>query len=322
MKKNLLLFLVLGSLSTFAGKVKSEEICYYSNVKDFKNCRTNKQRKIVPKYPILVEDQTKNSLFYYFMWSGDEPYILQSSNYSAQTFNKLNFTSLKIKSNNGDNIQLEFTEKTARNRIFGVSTKINSKRSINIDSKDILSWNYSFKDEYSPGCLVNCEMRLSKFKLKYLDDFGNKKEIKGNYRTNYREGSSIVKNLLENISKLKMFESRNQLDSLNAKLQRNEKRYSIIRNNIIDDDPKLSNCLQLNEVKFPKLSSELKNLSKKINSLRNKLNLPPNTKLKKICGEIPGRRPLWMEKKMKECFEFSTKKERDYCINIYSPYGK
>ena len=33
-------------------------------------------------------------------------------------------------------------------------------------------------------------------------------------------------------------------------------------------------------------------------------------------------RPTWMEEKIKECYAYSTKKERDYCIDVYSPFGK
>ena len=33
-------------------------------------------------------------------------------------------------------------------------------------------------------------------------------------------------------------------------------------------------------------------------------------------------RPPWMEEKIKECYAYSTKKERDYCIDVYSPFGK
>ena len=33
-------------------------------------------------------------------------------------------------------------------------------------------------------------------------------------------------------------------------------------------------------------------------------------------------RPAWMEEKIKECYAYSTKKERDYCIDVYSPFGK
>jgi len=33
-------------------------------------------------------------------------------------------------------------------------------------------------------------------------------------------------------------------------------------------------------------------------------------------------RPSWMEEKIKGCLEYPTKKQRDYCINVYSPNEK
>ena len=33
-------------------------------------------------------------------------------------------------------------------------------------------------------------------------------------------------------------------------------------------------------------------------------------------------RPPWMEEKIKGCYLYPTKKQIDYCINVYSPFGK
>tara|TARA_B100001057_G_scaffold144935_1_gene144839 strand:- start:1860 stop:2831 length:972 start_codon:yes stop_codon:yes gene_type:complete len=322
MKFKLFVIFFIGFLEILFGEIKAEEICFYSNVKEFKKCKKNNEIKILPNYPLVIENQTNNSLFYFFIWAGDKPQIFKSSNYSAQNLRKINFTGMKIESSSEESIQIQLAKQTFTNGIFGGSTKINSKRAINIDSNDILSWNYSYKEEYTPGCLVNCEWRLTQFNLNYLDNLGNKKEIKGNYRTNYREGSSVVENLLENISKLKNFESKNVLDTLNSKLKRNEKRLAILKSIILIENPSSEECLSLNEVKFPQLSKEFKQLSKTINPLRKKLSLPRTNEFENICGEIPGQRPLWMEEKIKGCYKYPTKKQRDYCIKVYSPYGK
>ena len=281
MKKNLLLFLVLGFFSTFTGKIKSEEICFYSNPIEFKNCKKDPNKNLLPKYPLNIEDSMRR--IYFFMWSGDGPYSLKSIN-SLNAGLNLNFTNLSIKSSQGKNLEFIFKEKTsgAWNGIF--TKKYNSLNTTKINSKDILSWKFTFKDEFIPACFVNCKWRYSKFVINYLDDFGNRKEIKGNYRTNYRDGSSVIKDLLQNISKLNDFESRNEIDSINSKLKLNEKNSLIIKSIIYLNEDNNEKCFTAKENKFPELTARYKNLYRTINPLRAKLDLPSSNDLKPICN--------------------------------------
>ena len=283
MKKNLLLFLFLGFLSTFTGKLKSEEICYYSNPIEFKNCKKDPNKNLQPKYPLNIEDYMRRIVF--FMWSGDEPYSLKLNPFTpGLNLNNISFTNLSIKSSQGKNLEFIFKEKTSGvwNGIF--TKKYNSLNTRTINSKDILSWEFTFKDEYIPGCWANCKWRYSKFVINYLDDFGNRKEIKGNYRTNYRDGSSVIKNLLKNISKLNNFESRNEIDSINSKLKLNEKNTLIIKSIIYLDEDNNEKCFTAKENKFPELTARYKNLYRTINPLRAKLDLPTSNDLKPICN--------------------------------------
>ena len=276
----LLVFLFLGFLSTNAGEIKPEEICYYTNPIEFRNCKRDPDKNLLPKYPLNIEDDMRK--IYFFMWLGDEPYnfkYLLNTGVNPNT----SFTNLSIKSEKGKSIEFIFKEKTTSgwNGIF--TKKYNSLKTTKINSEDILSWDFSSKDENLQGCFVNCKWRYSQFDINYLDDFGNRKYIKGNYRTNYREGSSIIKNVLENISKLKIYESRNEIDSLNSKLKRNEKN-SIITKSIINNDENSSGkCFEAKANNFPELTARYKKLYKTINPLRAKLDLPPNTELKPIC---------------------------------------
>ena len=58
MKIKLLIILFLGFLSTFAGEIKAEEICYYSNPDQYRDCNRKSGVKIYPKYPFLREQPT------------------------------------------------------------------------------------------------------------------------------------------------------------------------------------------------------------------------------------------------------------------------
>ena len=37
-------------------------------------------------------------------------------------------------------------------------------------------------------------------------------------------------------------------------------------------------------------------------------------------SQLSKSRPEWMEEKIKGCQKYPTKTQRDYCINVYSPY--
>ena len=283
MRIKLFIILFIGFLSTFAGEIKAEEICYYTNPIDFRNCKRDPDRNLLPKYPLNIEDDMRK--IYFFMWLGDEPYNFQSLNLNEGFNDNISFTNLSIKSEIGKIIEFIFKEKTSSgwNGIF--TKKYNSLKTTKINSEDILSWNFSYKDENLPGCFVNCKWRYSKFVINYLDDFGNRKEIKGNYRTNYRDGSSIVKNLLRNISKLNNFEIRNEIDILNTKLKTNEKNSLIIKSIIYLREDNNETCFTAKDNKFPELTARYKKIYKTINPLRSKLDLPPSTEIKPICNQ-------------------------------------
>ena len=59
------------------------------------------------------------------------------------------------------------------------------------------------------------------------------------------------------------------------------------------------------EIKLP--------IEKKFNSLNKEL----TKELTKLENEPP--RPAWMEEKIKGCEKYKTKKQRDYCFNVYTP---
>ena len=135
----------------------------------------------------------------------------------------------------------------------------------------------------------------------------------------------MISELLEITSGIKKNDKRDQnfIDKLiYERIKDIETRLAVIKLYIKDREQKESDCLNVNETKFQDLIKEYKTLSREIRPLRKKLNLPINSDSKKICGEPKGSRPLWMEEKIKGCYKYPTKKQRDYCINVYSPYGK
>tara|TARA_Y100000589_G_scaffold276930_1_gene271635 strand:- start:115 stop:963 length:849 start_codon:yes stop_codon:yes gene_type:complete len=282
MKKKLLIFLFFGILSTFIGEIKAKEICYYTNPIEFKNCKQDQYTNLLPRYPLNIEDKFRK--IYFFMWLGDEPSKFKSLNSLREGSNKnISFTNLSIKSAKGESLEFLLKDKTITWTEI-IPKKYNSLKTININSEDILSWSFTFKDENIQGCFVNCKWRYSQFDINYLDDFGNRKYIKGNYITNYQEGASIIKNFLKNISKLKVYDSRNEIDILNSKLKRNQKNIMIIKSIIKNDENNKGECFEAKVNKFPELTKRYKNLYETINPLRAKLDLTASTELKPICN--------------------------------------
>ena len=187
-----------------------------------------------------------------------------------------------------------------------------------IPNNKILSWT---KED------INCygDTTHNLYSINYLDENFNLKQIvfrNGNYRT-LKE--TLISELLEITSGMKKNDKRekNYTDKLiYERIKDMNKRLAVIKLLIKNKDQQESDCLNVNETKYPDLIKEYKNLSRAIRPLRKKLDLPFNDDFKRICGEPKGSRPLWMEEKIKGCYKYPSKKQRDYCINVYSPYGK
>ena len=91
-------------------------------------------------------------------------------------------------------------------------------------------------------------------------------------------------NLLNNFSGLDNGASRNINQIRSEKLKENEKRTIIIQSIIKTSEDDINKFIKADGTKFPNLIKEYKDLSKTINPLRSKLDLPPSNDLKPICN--------------------------------------
>ncbi len=295
MRFKLLAILFLGFLSTFAREIKAEEICYYSNPDQYRDCSrakiNNGEIQLKPKYPLTT-------------YSG--PYDQKIRNYPYVATPGV-WKTVHLESENGNDLII-----ILRDEKYGlISIKRLSEKKFTINTSDIIDWNYEWTPNRGGGI----------FQFSYLDNLGSEKKIKFEKILKRRFGD-LLPTFFYVITKRNPGEKKQIQEILYSKLKRNEKRLAILKSIILIENPSSEKCLSLNEVKFPQLSKEFKQLSKTINPLRKKLSLPRTNEFENICGEIPGERPLWMEEKIKGCYKYPTKKQRDYCIKVYSPYGK
>ncbi len=275
------------------GEIKAEEICYYSNPDQFRDCAKKSKLKTSPKYPLST-------------WSG--PSDLKIRNFPFYGWNIGNiYKTIEFESKTPNDIKI--TLRDERYGVFGL--KRLSEKSILINSSDIISWDSKWDSASGTGM----------FDLNYVDNYGVAKNIKFQ-KLFKRRFADMQETYFKEITRLGAGEKNSIKNILNSKLRRNEKKLSVIKRIILIEEDNTKNCLNLNEVKFPGLTTEFKKLSKTINPLREKVDLPQLSQFNKICGDISGVRPQWMEEKIKGCNKYPTKKQRDYCINVYSPYGQ
>ena len=47
--------LFIGSISTYVGEIKAEEVCSFTSAEEYEKCFNNINALKVPKYPLLIE---------------------------------------------------------------------------------------------------------------------------------------------------------------------------------------------------------------------------------------------------------------------------
>ena len=299
-----ILFLFIGFLSTFIDATKGEEICSFTSAEEYEKCFNNIYALRVPNYPLLikggggankykiVQEFTNNSC------TGSS----WSPNLKRLHLGSITGKELLVK----EGVWKRFTNKNIR--VY---------KDYEIPSRKIIQW--SKEKIYCNGIYEDF------YSVSYLGPSFNLKKLyfrNGSYGT---KKGDLISELLEITSGMKKNEKRNTNYSeelIYERMKDIQKRLAVINLFIKDKDQLESDCLNVNETKYPDLIKEYKTLLREIRPLRKKLNLPNNDDLKKICGEPKGSRPLWMEEKIKGCYKYPTQKQRDYCINVYSPYGK
>ena len=302
------IFLFIGLFSCFAGEIKAEEIkaeeiCLYTSVEEYEKCFKNIYALRVPKYPLLIKGGGGNNKYR----------LVQEITKNSCTGSSWspNLKRLHLGSRTGKELLVK----------EGVWKRFSNKnikvfKEYEIPSRRIVQW--SKEKIYCNGIYEDF------YSVSYLDQSFNLKKF--HFRTGLygTKKGDLISELLEITSGMKKNEERDTKYSevlIYERIKDIEKRLAVIKLYIKDKDQPQNDCLNVNETKYPDLVKEYNSLSTEIIPLRKKLNLPLNEDFKKICGEPKGSRPLWMEEKIKGCYKYPTKKQRDYCIDVYSPYG-
>ena len=255
-------FFLIGTLSLIAGGIKANEVCNYSNDKDYKICKRNNSSITIPSYPFDLKGGGEMRKYMIYLWEKDY-------NFCDDLVKKgLGFNRINIESKKGK--ELIVSKGTFKN----LSADINVNKKENIPYEHIIKWT---KKDFS--CW---EWPHVKYSISYLDENYKIKDLF--FSTGPRtEKDSMISGLLENISKLKNDESRTVNAAINLKLNNKKKELEIIKSIIRTSDEK-ENCLLVENLKYPLLVSRYKELSQDINPLRAKLDLPPSSDLKPVCN--------------------------------------
>ena len=267
MRFKFLLILFLGLFISFGGEIKAQEnICKYSNYKDYKKCK-KKGLLSVPEYPI------EN-----FHWTTVAMGPCISCVDQAAVGNAHQITELKAFSRN--HVQVFKGYKTVG--LFGLTWRrpFTNKETIKINPNNIISMK---KRDYFSQTLFGRPL-YREYKIKYIDDYG---EVESLEFEQFLEGKSgtfdIVGDYLIYASNLNWDEEKS-VKSLREKiLKENEKNIEIIKSIILTKNNTLKNCIEVKDTKFPELVQKYENISRTINPLRMKLDLPPSSDLKLIC---------------------------------------
>ena len=267
MKKKLLIFLFLGFLSTYFGEAKSEEVCSFSTPMQYAKCKKKSNSKIIPQYP-LVSGRNKLIPDDDFIWQGKKSF--ESIWVVGPTYTILKFETF-------DGNEIKVTKSINMNQSWNYKK---NPKSFLINGEDIISWKYNLEDKYSN---LGFKSESYTFDINFINESGTKKTLSG--RTLMRSGRfGFLKFLLEESSGMKSNQERVISEMIMKKLNKNQKRVTIIQSILKMPENKPEECIDMNETKFPELAKEYRKLSKTINPLREKLDLPPLSDLKPICN--------------------------------------
>ena len=285
MKFRYLLAGVFISVLTFSSVIKTkaeEDICYFSNPKEYKDCYKNeKATKRSPSFPIIVGD---GDVFSYRLKKECPKYNKNCLN--IQKNNSL----IRLKSKTGDELIL-IPGKPGNPLIpKSKSYKENIEGLTEIPAMNILSWS---KDMTRYKYVAYQGLWHVLYRVSYLDEMLDNQDIyflmiaeQKMWPYSPPEGN-LISELISHISGLVEDEKRSS-DYINnlisTKLNNSEKRLDIIRSIIKVKGSIDSECLIASETKYPDLVDKYKNLLNTINPLRAKLNLDPSNTIKPICN--------------------------------------
>lgn len=248
--------------------------CNYKSIKEFKECLSSGKINLNQNFPAYFGDgggdEHKFILFFYCP-NEDKGCLEIRKKYKA----------IRLTSKDGKNIEVGYGK---------ISTwtfqKFKIKDKLNIPSENIISW--SKKPNYISENWNNFKFDI--YNISYIDKLYNLKNLyflfasennyAGNTRIRVQQHSQYVDRFLKSITNLE----NNEISNGNNQRIFNKaiKEMEVIKS--IIDISKNANCVELNELKFSELSQKYRILSKNINPLRAKLDLPPSTDLKPICN--------------------------------------
>ena len=263
MIRKTILFLFIALSLLFLREIKAEEnICKYSNYKEYKKCKKN-GLTTVPKYPI------EN-----FHWSivSMGPGIGYVN--PAAMGNAFQATELKAFSSN--HLQVITGSKTVGFIGFTWRRPFINKKTIKINPNKIIS--LKKREIHS---------RWREYKIKYMDDFG---EVEFLEFQQYLEGRNgifdIVGDYLTYATNLNWGEEKSVKSLREQYLKENEKNLTIIKSIIKLKEDNEADCFEAKNSKFPELTRRYEKLYETINPLRAKLDLSPSSNLRKICNNL------------------------------------
>ena len=260
MRFKLLVILFIGFLSTYAGEIKAEEICYYSNPNENKKCIEEKPdliRKI--KFPLKIGNYSK-----YVIWEyGSSPRnFLQINLIDENTMNILGGTN------------------------FGplIWSKYKGKKYLEIDEKDIYYWEKKFVVPKYPYWEGVGSFKYEAYQIGYINEYGELKELLFLRNILNFKGDEIFSEIFKDFLNSESGEKKDLNNLINARLNKNVKELTIISSAIKTNENKVKKCFEANIANFPDLILRYKKLYRTINPLRAKLDLPPSSDLKPICN--------------------------------------
>tara|TARA_B100001057_G_scaffold144935_1_gene144840 strand:- start:2835 stop:3740 length:906 start_codon:yes stop_codon:yes gene_type:complete len=295
--KKLITFLFIGFLSTFFGEIKAE----VKTISQETVCKHLLCSNL--EYPISFggHGNSKERIGFNQLRSPNSENLNWHINYDYV---------LKLKSTDGNSLYID--EYKVRypcgGFLGGCNNYLKLSKSLVIPSENIIYWgkyNFSIRPNFSlkktkifskkiliPRIPNSNRLGLSHFdnvvfEIGYLSNTGRFKQYFITADSYSIPKDSFTSRFLKKVTKLNSGEviSDEKIEYVLLKLfNKNEKKLTIIQSIIkISKDVK-KNCIEADGTKFPDLIKEYKDLSKTINPLRAKLDLPPSTDLKPICN--------------------------------------
>ena len=255
MRFKLLVFLFLGFLSTNAGEIKAEDICYFSNPKDYKECleKFPSSRKKI-QYPILIGNTYK-----YYMW--DE--IDKECGGSLTQFCRI-----YLQADNSNNLVIKKGASLGFNSFLPFKTTT----TLTIPSFQIIGWNTLKGD-------------IDRWELQYFDENWELKKFNFRRIAHREVPGELVSDFFKEISgkNIGIPSNSNDLNLYSSEILKKLNKNIDIISSIIIDRKKENSCISLNE-KYPELIKRYKKLNKLKTRLKNKIGSSPLNDLKLICN--------------------------------------